>query len=187
MAVTTTNLVAGPGVLYTGAFSATEPADSAVGTVPSSAAWTDAGGTNGGAKVSVKQDYFELEVDQVVDIVGRRLQKREIAVETNFAEVTLANYKVALNGGTIVASSGWSSYDPASDTSATQPTYLAMILDAYAPGSTAKRRRLIVRKVLNVNEVASEYKRDGQTFLPVSLAAHYVSTAILPFHIADET
>jgi hypothetical protein len=191
MAVTSANLVAGPAVVYTGAFGATEPASTAVNTVPSSAAWTDIGGTDGGVKINIDLDYFTLEVDQIVDRVGSRLQKREITIETNLAEATLTNLKFAINGGTISSSAAWSAFDPLNDNSATQPNYAAVIIDGFAPLGTAgasasARRRFIVRKVLNTDAVGMEYKKDGQTFIPVKLTAHYVSGSISPFAVHDQ-
>jgi hypothetical protein len=191
VAVTSANLVAGPATVYTGAFGATEPAASAVGTVPSSAVWTDMGGTDGGVKINIDLDYFALEVDQVVDRVGSRLQKREITVETNLAEATLTNLKTAINGGTITATAAYQSLDPLNDNSATQPNYTAVIIDGFAPLGTAgasasARRRFIIRKVLNTDAVGTEYKKDGQTFIPVKLTAHYVSGSISPFRVDDQ-
>jgi hypothetical protein len=186
MGVTVTNLLAGPGTLYTGAFGATEPTDAAINTVPASATWTDMGGTQDGLKVSIKQDYFELEVDQVVDIPGRRLQKREVEVETNLAEVTLENVLLSLNGGTITASATFKTYDADSALAGSVPTYKAMLFDGWAPGLTPFTRRVVVRKVLSVDGFKSEYKKDGQTLLPVKFAAHYVSASTRPFRIIDQ-
>jgi hypothetical protein len=191
VAVTSANLVAGPATVYTGAFGATEPASTAVNTVPSSAAWTDIGGTDGGVKINFDLDYFALEVDQIVDRVGSRLQKREITVETNLAEATLTNLRMALNGGTISSSAAWSAFDPLNDNSATQPNYTALIIDGFAPLGTAgasasARRRFIIRKVLNTDAVGTEYKKDGQTFIPVKMTAHYVSGTTSPFVVHDQ-
>jgi hypothetical protein len=188
MAVTVANLVAGPGTLYSGTFGATEPAASAVGTAPASATWGDLGGTLDGSMLKINQEYFELEVDQVVDIVGRRLQKREISIETQLAEPTLLNLSYALNGGTIVASTGWSSYDPDDASSVTQPTYRAFILDGYAPSaSAAKTRRTVLRRGLITSEMELAYKKDEQTVIPVEIFAHYVSSTTKPFQIVDAT
>jgi hypothetical protein len=191
VAVTSANLVAGPAVVYYGSFGATEPAASAVSSAPSSAVWTDLGGTNDGVKINIDLNYFELEVDQIVDRVGSRLEKREITVETNLAEATLTNLKQAVNGGTISATAAYQTFDPLNDNSATQPNYYALIIDGFAPLGTAgasasARRRFIVRKVLNTDAVGMEYKKDGQTFIPVKLTAHYVSSTTGPFAIHDQ-
>ncbi len=59
MGVTASNLILGPARLYIGAFGGAEPADSAVTpngvtTPPSSAVWTDVGGTDGGVTYGVE-------------------------------------------------------------------------------------------------------------------------------------
>lgn len=190
MAVTATNLIAGPGDLYIGAFGAAEPAGSTIATTPSASTWTDAGGTQDGLELTIDLEYFELEVDQIVDIPGRRLTKRDFQLATNLAEPTLANLVVALNGGTVTASASYSEYEPASDTAATQPTYRAVLFDGWAPQTAAgvsNRRRVIARKVLSIESVETSYKKDDQTLFPVTFGAHYVSSAIKPFKIIDQT
>ena len=191
MAVTSANLVAGPANVYYGSFGATEPAASAVSSAPSSAVWTDQGGTSDGVKINIDLNYFELEVDQVVDRVGSRLEKREVTIETNLAEATLTNLKQAINGGTITASAAYQTFDPLNDNSASQPSYYALIVDGWAPlgtgaASASARRRFIARKVLNTDAVGMEYKKDGQTFIPVKLTCHYVSSTTGPFAIHDQ-
>lgn len=184
MAVTATNLTAGPGTLYTGLFGATEPASTAIATAPA-VGWTDAGGTQGGVKLTVSQEYFELEVDQVVDVPGRRITKRDMQVVTSLAEPTLDNLKIVLNGGTITTAPAVSAtYDPDDSISSTQPTYKALLFDGWAPNG--KRRRVVVRKVLSIDAVESEYKKDGQTLFPVTFGAHWVSASIKPFQILDD-
>lgn len=184
MAVTTSNLVQGPADGYVGLFGATEPADSAVNTAPVASTWTDIGGTLEGATINVAQEYAELLVDQIVDTPERRLTKRDTSVATQMAEPTLENLAYSLNGGTVTASAAYKTYDPDASTSATQPTYKALLLDGYAPNS--KRRRLIVRKVLSVEAVESAYKKDEQTTLTVTWNSHYVSSVIKPFRITDQ-
>lgn len=188
MSVTATNLIQGPGTLYTAAFGATEPVDTAVASAPGGA-YTDLGGTQGGVQLTIAQEYKELEVDQVVDVPGRRLTKRDVMIKTNLAEPTLANLALILNGGTSstggTAGTSYAAYDPAMDTAATQPTYTSTLFDGYAPNN--KPRRVIVRKVLSIDSVGAAYKKDDQTVFPVSFAAHWVSTSIKPFHVVDST
>ncbi len=64
MAITATALVQGPGYLFRGAFGATEPADSAVGTTPPASSWTDVGATTDGVTLEVEQEFNQLRVDQ---------------------------------------------------------------------------------------------------------------------------
>ncbi len=176
MAVTTTNLIQGPATLYSGAFQAAEPADTAVNTTPQASAWTDCGGTQGGVKLSIAQTYGELDVDQITLRVGSRLTKADYTVETTFAEVTLNNLSYALNGGTSASGAGFASYDPNVTSSATQPAYSAMLFDGWAPNNF--KRRVIVRKVLSTDNIDVEYTKDKQTLLAVKFSAHYVSSTV---------
>ena len=187
MTVTATNLTMGPGTLFVGVFGVSaEPADTAVNSAPAASAWTDAGGTDGGIKLMVDQKFAELTCDQIVDTVGRRLTARDVSLATNLAEPTLANLQMAINGGTSSTGAGYSALDPLNVTSATQPNYFPAIMDGYAPGN-AFRRRVIVRKGLNTAKVDSAYSKDKQTFIPVEIHAHYVSSGTTPFHVVDQT
>jgi hypothetical protein len=171
--------------MYTGLFGAAEPADTAINSTPQASAWTDAGGTADGVKLVVDQTYTALEVDQIVDRAGSRLTKRDMSVETVMAEPTLENLSMLMNGGTAASGAGFKSYEPASASSATQPNYSAVLFDGWAVSSY--RRRVIVRKTLNVESLELAYTKDKQVGLKAKFAAHYVSSAILPLHIADGT
>ncbi|MFF7130400.1 hypothetical protein [Streptomyces sp. NPDC008240] len=185
MAVTTTALIQGPATLYSGAVGATEPTDTQVNTTPAASSWTDLGGTQDGVKLSVDQTYSELEVDQITLRVGSRLTKQDFTIETSLAEATLENLSLTLNGGTSASGAGWKSFDPNVTSSATQPTYFAIIMDGYAPSQF--RRRIIGRRMLNVDSVELAYTKDKQTLIPAKFAGHYVSSSITPFHIVDQT
>lgn len=190
MAVTATNLIQGPATLYSGAFGATEPADSTVNTAPASSAWTDTGGTKDGLKLVHNQEFAELEVDQIVDIVGRRLTKRELTLETMLAEATLANLALATNNAAPTASASYAYLEPANDNSATQPLYKALMADGYAPqdaNGNTMRRRVIARKVLSTDNVEYAYGKGDQTTFKVKWSAHFVSASIRPFRIIDQT
>lgn len=194
MSANVVNLVQGPATLFIGAFGAAEPANGSVNATPAASAWTDLGGTTDGATISVNQEYKELEVDQVVDIPGRRLTKRDMSVKTNLAEPTLQNLLYSLNdvnGGSLGASgAGFSGYyEPAFTDSATQPTYRALLVWGWAPGSsgaTSKRRLVILRKCLSTDNVEFAYKKDDQTVFSVTWSVHYVDAVTAPFKIVDQ-
>jgi hypothetical protein len=185
MSVTTTNLIQGPATLYSGAFGATEPTDTAVNTIPAASSWTDLGGTQDGVKLSVDQNYSELEVDQITLRVGSRLTKQDFTIETSLAEATLENLSLTLNGGTAASGAGFKSFDPNVTSSATQPNYFAIIMDGYAPSQF--RRRIIGRRMLNTDSSELAYTKDKQTLIPAKFAGHYVSASVSPFHIVDQT
>jgi hypothetical protein len=186
MAVTATNLTQGPATLYSGAFGATEPADTLVNTAPPASSWTDVGATDGGVKLTVAQTYTELDVDQVVDRLGSRLTKRDFTIETSMAEPTLTNLSLVLNGGTSASGSGYASLEPSFASSATQPTYKAMLFDGWAPGG-AFIRRVILRKTLSTDATDLDYTKDKKTMFAVKLSGHYVSASIAPLHVVDQT
>lgn len=189
--ITGTNAVAGPADIYTGAFGATEPADSTVNQTPPSSSWTFLGGTNGGTTINLNQSFLTLKMDQTPYPVGSRPTDITPQVVVEVAEATLANLKIALiNNGTIVTSAGYSTYDPPNDVTVFQPTYLALMVDGWAPSSSAgvtKRRRMILRKAVSTANIGIPYKKDGQTVYPVTFTGHFVSGSIKPFHIIDET
>lgn len=185
MSVTATNLILGPGTLYTAVFGATEPLPAVLTSDPDSLVWTDVGGTTDGVNMMMNQDFTELTVDQIVDRLGSRLTKRDVTVQTNMAEATLENLAMALNGASITSGSGYKTLQPNFATSATQPTYKAILIDGFAPGGF--RRRLIVRKVLSTANVELAYKKDAQTVMAVTFTAHYVSSSIAPYQWWDQT
>jgi hypothetical protein len=189
MAVTVTNLTMGPGEIYKGDFGAPEPLDTEVANrIPDTSVsgdWVDLGGTNGGVTLELDLEYAELEVDQIVDIVDRRLTRREMKINTSLAETTLENFRIANNGGTITTGAGFAAFDPKMDTSASQPEHIALIFDGIAPDS--KRRRVFARRVLSVAGIGQEYSKDTQTLFPVEFSCHYVSSSITPFRYVDQT
>ena len=184
MAVTATNLTMGPGELYRGDFGETEP----TGAAAPAGDWVDVGGTTDGVTLAVNQEYTELEVDQIVDIPGRRLTKREFTIATNIAEPTLENLAFVLNeAAEVTTATGTKSWEPTNDSSATQPTYSALIFRGWAPGAAGKRRNVIGRKMLQTESVEFAYSKDGQTVYSCSFSGHYVSPSIRPFKVVDDT
>jgi hypothetical protein len=190
MTITPGNLVQGPATLYWGAFGAAEPADSAVGTDPG-VAWTDVGGTTGGVTFEVDTTYADLTVDQLIDPVGARLTKRAITLSTKLSELTMSNLNLAMNSlATITPGTGFTAMDPQTTTSATQPTYSALLLDGWAPALAAggaARRRVIVRKVLSAAKITLTYDMTNQAVYELTWTAYFVSPSIPPFHIIDQT
>ncbi|MEV5710177.1 hypothetical protein [Actinoallomurus sp. NPDC052274] len=188
--VTPANLVQGPADVYAGGFGATEPADSAVATAPG-AGWTGVGGTQGGVTAEIDNTYDQLTVDQLVDPVGARLTKRQIQVTLKLAEATLENLNLVLNNLlTMGSGTGYATADLQTTTSATQPTYAALLIDGWAPAlatGAAARRRIIVRKVLSQAKVQFSYQMQNNNVYDCTLTAFYVSQSISPIHIVDQT
>ena len=172
----------------------TEPLDTAVtpsgvGSNPGSS-WIDVGGTDGGVSFMVENGYTDLVVDQLIMPVGARLTDMKMSITTKMAEITLSNLNTAMNnicstGG----GSGYSTMDIQVGTSATQPSYLAMIIDGWtAQLSTGlpALRRIIVRKLLAEVKVSMTYDRKTQQSLDTTFSAYYVSGAVNPVHVVDQ-
>lgn len=178
MTVTSTNLIQGPATLYYAPFGTTEPAT--IATSPASP-WVDLGGTKDGVELTIADEYSVLSVDQIIYEVERRRTGRVVSIKTQLAEATLENLARAINN-TAPASSALTADD---GLTAFAPAYGAVLLDGIAPGGF--RRRAIVRKVLGTDNVASAYKKDGQTLVPVTFTGHWVSASIRPFVVTDAT
>jgi hypothetical protein len=72
---------------------------------------------------------------------------------------------------------------------ATPLTYRTVIIDGWAPGfnpdNRHKRRRIVLRKALAVDETSINYSKDKQTAQTISWSVHNVSGST-PFKIIDE-
>jgi len=185
VAVTVANLIQGPADLYHGWFDdAVEPASASVNTAPPvSGGWTDCGGTLDGVSLEIAIDWSELAVDQIVDVPGRRMTKRDMMVKANMAEGTIENILRSQNGGTPATGTGWKSYEPNMDNSAVNPEYSTIIVDGIADSS--RRRRIHARKTLQTENMEAAYKKDEQWVIPGSFSTHYVSSGTPPYKITD--
>lgn len=187
--VTKLNLLAGPGSLYFGDLDATLPLDTAVKDAPDSDDFTDAGGTKDGLTVTVNQEFFALEVDQIADEVDHRMTKRQVQVKTNLAEGTLENLKLALNGGVIstggTGATAFKKYALIPGQAAMFPDGKIIIVDGWAPGGN-KRRRVICKDVISIDNIESAYKKDDQWVYPVTFSARYVDDTTSPVDWVDE-
>jgi hypothetical protein len=187
MAVTATNLLAGPASLYAGVFGATEPLDTALNDAPTSPAWRALGGTNDGATMNISQEYYQFEIDQLTMAPESRMTELGITLATNLAEATLENLAQAMNElqAAVVTGTGTKSFEPTVVDSSVSPNYAALILDGHAPAGF--RRRVIARKCLSTEGVETAYKKDGMTLFPVTWTLHWVSDSIKPIRCIDGT
>ncbi len=184
-------LVQGPGTIYIATFGAVEPANGLVGSPPDSMVWTDLGATLGGVELSIETEWEEIELRQIPDRPMKRLKRRRLSIKTELAEPTLANLGYALNDTpALSAGSGWGAYAPSDRSEGSVLSYNALIVDGWAPGFKAggqhKRRRLIIRKCLSVDNVQMKYSKDGQSTYTVTWTCHYVSSTIPPFRVIDQ-
>ena len=152
--------------------------------------WTDVGATNGGVTFELEQTYTQLTVDQLVDPVGARLTARVMQCTATIDEVTLANMSMAMNQlATIVTGAGWSQLTPTTTTSATQPTYLGVIMDGWAPTlltGLAARRRIILRKCLSDTKLSTKFAKPDRAEYAATWTGFYISPSVAPFVVLDQ-
>ena len=179
-------------MLSYGAVGTTEPAYSAIASPPG-AGWTDVGMTADGTSVllEIDQTVTDFGAEQLIDRIGGRITKRVIQVTATLQEATLVNMQLALNQlATITSGTGYSVLDPLTANSAGQPTYMALIIDGWAPTTgtteTACRRRVVVRKCLSSSKVDLEYEKTKPVLYSTTWSGYYVSGSIAPFEVIDQ-
>jgi hypothetical protein len=185
------NICQGPAEVYAGVFGTTEPADSAVGSGPPGAGWTDVGGIADGTSVLLETDltYTDQGVDQLPMPVGARLTKQMVQLTFAMEEATLQNMQLAMNNlGVLATQEGYSTWDPIVTSSASQPQYTALIVDGWAPTLPTGqecRRRIILRKALSASKIALEYEKSKTVVYNTTWTGYWISDSLAPYHIAD--
>lgn len=194
--VTKENVLAGPAAAYVGTLNASgavvgAPAASAVNTIPAASAWRDLGGTSGGLQIITNQSFFVMRVDQLPDAVGRRMIERDVLIRTSLAEATLVNLAMAQNvaPGVITTGTGYRQYELPFGQAAMFPNEIAMLFDGWAPvdANTARRRRVIARRVISIENIEAGYTKDGLFLIPVTFGAMFVDNSTSPVVFTDET
>jgi hypothetical protein len=132
-----------------------------------------------------------VNVTQKPEAPARRLKRRHLEVDLSMAEPTLTNMLYALNSGELDSGSGYTSYSPPFLDRATPLTYRAVIIDGWAPGFSEvdgkhRRRRIILRKCLSIDDASLGYTKDKLTACNVKWTVHRVDGVTTPFKIIDE-
>lgn len=176
MTVTVTNLLMGPAELYVATFGATEPVNAS--TDPG-VDWTNVGGTDGGATLTINQTYTPMNVDQIAMPVGARKTEQVLSVATSLAEATLANLRLAVNN----YSGTGDTIELGAEVDNTDPEYVAFLLRGQKPGGGG--RNVILRRALSTESIGMAWQKAGQTLIPVTMTGYYVSDAIKAIKIDD--
>jgi hypothetical protein len=106
------NLALGPGSLYIAVLGTAEPADLTTPWATVSASWIQLGYTDEGSTFNYSVDSENVEVAEELDPIAVALTSRELSLSFSLAEITAANIKRALNGGTIVSGAGIVTFEP---------------------------------------------------------------------------
>jgi hypothetical protein len=193
ISVNPSNLVQGPAILYIAPYGTAEPTDASVTpdgylTIPPSP-WTDVGSTESGIVFDVDHTITPQEVDQLIDPAGGRLTKRVVTITATLAEATLQNLNYVTNGILNVdALGGYTTADPNTATSATQPNYYMLMIYGWGPLLQTGRpalRRITVRKVLSQVKASLDYEMTKYATYAVTWTAFYVSAYVPLFHIVE--
>lgn len=178
--VDTTKMMVGPGKMRYAPVGTSDATVVATG-LPVWTSWTDVGATDGGVQMSIAKDYANHTVDQVADWVASSITERHVTLQTNVVEsANLAKLSLVNNGGVSASvNASWDKYEPNVDLIATQETYIAVAVE----GKTLAGKSCIIvaRRVLNVDSVSWEFKKDGKTMYSLSFAGHYVDDTTAPF------
>lgn len=185
MAITTATMMVGPGRVRWAPVG-TDDALIVAAFTPAWSGWSDIGATDGGVNMSIDKNYANHSVDQTPDWVASTITDRHTTLQTSVVESgDLAKLSLVNNGGvTLSTNPSWTSYEPNTDLISTQETYIAVAVEGITLGG--KKRIIVIRKVLNVDSVAFEFKKDAKTMLGLSLAGHFVSDAKAPFIVYSQ-
>jgi hypothetical protein len=168
----------GPGLLYIAAVGATEPTDLAGAW---DAGWTKVGYTKEGHTFTWDETFDGIFVAESKPPVLYDSSQVEITVAFEAAEITLENFQRAMNGGTVTAGTGVSTFTPRS--SSTAPAYIALGWE-----SDDGEERFVVRKALQTDTVEiSRKKSPDYATVPMTFKAVEVA-GLTPFkHIFDDS
>lgn len=183
MTVTISKLIVGPAWMWRKLY--TDPAaEPLTPLITPAAGWVDCGGTQDGINLTIAQSFEQITADQIVDILMSVPNERTFNVETNLLEPTLENMKFANNGGQLTTGTGWQAFEPIVDLVNEDVLYSSVIIRGRG-ANTGRMRDIIVRRVLNTDDVEFAYQKAGAQVLATTLTAHYVSGSIAPFRIVD--
>jgi hypothetical protein len=189
------NVLAGPAAMFIGSLDASgnvvgAPAASAVNVAPAASAWSNVGGTSGGVTVITNQTMFSMYVDQIPDRVGVRMTQRDVLIRTNMAEGTLINMARAMNvaESAITVGDGYRQFALPFGQAAFFPHERAILMDGWAPvaANAAMRRRVLLRRVVSIENIEAGYTKDGLFVIPVTFGALYVNDTDSPVTFTDE-
>lgn len=179
-AVAVPNLATDPGVLFWAPLGTAEPTSTVVNSVFSDTwpvAWIALGATDSGSNFKWKSKYDRIEVAEFLDPLKYVSSGREGSIAFALASINAANFKRALNGGSITVTgtttTTMSSYTP--------PAAGAEVRCMIGWESLDSTERLICYQCINTGEVSIQRKKgkDNAT-IPIEFALEIPSTGI-PF------
>lgn len=167
MAKSISEVMLGTGVLYVGAEAAAFPTDPT--TTPSSSDWTDIGYSESGWTLDYDKTFEDVMVAEEIDPIFTIKTAQEVRISGELAQVSLANLKEAMGGGTITTGTpgvGFSELKPPSSDSFLEKS-LMLRIDApdSTLGGTLKKRDVLVPRAVNVGAFSMTHAKAPQKVL----------------------
>jgi len=122
----------------------------------------EVGGLEGGVSIDHSEEQVDLEVDQIVGIVGSVTTKEEMTVKVSLAEPTLAMLAIAF-GYPVAAVSG-STFSFGAKTSNTERT---LFINVKGPGASTATRKYIFWRAIPTGKSGHSYKKGDKTLVEV--------------------
>jgi hypothetical protein len=167
MAKSISEVMLGTGVLYIGDEAAAFPTDPT--TTPSGSDWSDIGYSESGWTLDYDKTFEDVMVAEEIDPIFTIKTAQEVRISGELAQVSLANLKEAMGGGTITTgtpSVGFSELKPPSSDSFLEKS-LMLRIDApdSTLGGTLKKRDVLVPRAVNVGAFSMTHAKAPQKVL----------------------
>ena len=167
MAKSISEVMLGTGELYIGAEATAFPTDPT--TTPSSSDWTDIGYSESGWTLDYDKTFEDVMVAEEIDPIFTIKTAQEIRISGELAQVSLANLKEAMGGGTITTgspSTGFSELKPpATDAFLEKSLLLRVDAPDSTLGGTLKKRDVLVPRAVNVGAFSMTHAKAPQKVL----------------------
>tara|TARA_B100001939_G_scaffold65577_2_gene54422 strand:+ start:4712 stop:5293 length:582 start_codon:yes stop_codon:yes gene_type:complete len=167
MAKSISEVMLGTGELYIAAEATAFPTDPT--TTPSSSDWTDIGYSESGWTLDYDKTFEDVMVAEEIDPVFTIKTAQEIRISGELAQVSLANLKEAMGGGTITTgspSTGFSELKPpATDAFLEKSLLLRVDAPDSTLGGTLKKRDVLVPRAVNVGAFSMTHAKAPQKVL----------------------
>ncbi len=167
MAKSISEVMLGTGELYIGAETTAFPTDPT--TTPSSSDWTDIGYSESGWTLDYDKTFEDVMVAEEIDPIFTIKTAQEIRISGELAQVSLANLKEAMGGGTITTgspSTGFSELKPpATDAFLEKSLLLRVDAPDSTLGGTLKKRDVLVPRAVNVGAFSMTHAKAPQKVL----------------------
>ena len=167
MAKSISEVMLGTGELYIGAETTAFPTDPT--TTPSSSDWTDIGYSESGWTLDYDKTFEDVMVAEEIDPIFTIKTAQEIRISGELAQVSLANLKEAMGGGTITTSTPSSGFSelkpPATDAFLEKSLLLRVDAPDSTLGGTLKKRDVLVPRAVNVGAFSMTHAKAPQKVL----------------------